>query len=70
VKTRTGARDDVARELRARVKRTLDSLGIRLPAVASTAAGAGKAGGTEETPVIPGVVKQSTPRPPTGGGKK
>jgi small-conductance mechanosensitive channel len=71
VKTRTGAKDEVARELRARVKRTLDSLGIRIPAVAATATGAGAAGGTDETPVLPGVIKQqAAPRPPTTGGKK
>jgi small conductance mechanosensitive channel len=69
VKTRSGSKDDVARELRARVKRTLDDLGIRLPAVGAAAA-ATPAGGTEETPVIPGVVKQAPPRPPTTGGKK
>jgi small conductance mechanosensitive channel len=35
VKTRTSAKDEVARELRARLKRTLDSAGIRLPALNS-----------------------------------
>jgi len=35
VKTRTSAKDDVARELRARLKRTLDGAGIRLPALNS-----------------------------------
>lgn len=35
VKTRTSAKDDVARELRARLKRTLDAAGIRLPALNS-----------------------------------
>nr|WP_246140102.1 mechanosensitive ion channel domain-containing protein [Protaetiibacter larvae] len=35
VKTRTSAKDDVARELRARLKRTLDDAGIRLPALNS-----------------------------------
>jgi small-conductance mechanosensitive channel len=70
VKTRSGSKDDVARELRARVKRTLDDLGIRLPAIGAAAAAATQAGGTDETPVIPGVVKQATPRPPTTGGKK
>ncbi|MGN6273531.1 MAG: mechanosensitive ion channel family protein [Protaetiibacter sp.] len=35
VKTRTSAKDDVARELRARLKRTLDTAGIRLPALNS-----------------------------------
>jgi len=35
VKTRTSAKDEVARELRARLKRTLDAAGIRLPALNS-----------------------------------
>lgn len=33
VKTRTGSKDDVARELRARLKRALDDLGVQLPAL-------------------------------------
>jgi small-conductance mechanosensitive channel len=70
VKTRSGSKDDVARELRARVKRTLDDMGIRLPVVGAAAATSALAGGTDETPVIPGVVKQATPRPPATGGKK
>lgn len=71
VKTRTGAKDDVARELRARVKRTLDDMGIRVPALGVAAGAAAKVGGSDDTPVIPGVVKQqATPRPPTTGGKK
>lgn len=35
IKTRTNARDDVARELRMRLKRTLDGMGVRLPALNS-----------------------------------
>jgi small conductance mechanosensitive channel len=35
VKTRAGSKDDVARELRARLKKALDSLGIKLPALNS-----------------------------------
>jgi small conductance mechanosensitive channel len=31
VKVRSGAKDDVARELRARLKRTLDEMGVKLP---------------------------------------
>ena len=31
VKTRSGSKDDVARELRMRLKRALDELGVRLP---------------------------------------
>jgi len=33
VKTRSGSKDDVARELRVRLKRGLDELGVRLPAL-------------------------------------
>ena len=35
VKTRTSAKDDVARELRSRLKTTLDSMNVRLPALNS-----------------------------------
>lgn len=35
VKTRAASKDDVARELRARLKRTLDEMGIRLPSLNS-----------------------------------
>lgn len=35
VKTRTSAKDDVARELRIRIKNTLDEIGVRLPALNS-----------------------------------
>jgi moderate conductance mechanosensitive channel len=35
VKTRAGGKDDVARELRARLKKALDALGIKLPAINS-----------------------------------
>lgn len=35
VKTKAGARDDVARELRARLKTALDALGVKLPALNS-----------------------------------
>ncbi|HET8927669.1 MAG TPA: mechanosensitive ion channel domain-containing protein [Microbacterium sp.] len=35
MKTRANAKDDVARELRMRVKRTIDELGIQLPALSS-----------------------------------
>lgn len=36
VKTHSGSKDDVARELRARLKRALDELGVRLPALTTT----------------------------------
>ncbi|WP_166873394.1 MULTISPECIES: mechanosensitive ion channel domain-containing protein [unclassified Salinibacterium] len=35
VKTRSASKDDVARELRARLKQTLDDIGVRLPALNS-----------------------------------
>lgn len=68
-KTRTGAKDEVARELRARVKRTLDELGIRRPALSTGENTAAPTGGSDDTPVIPGVVKATTPRPVAPGGK-
>jgi small conductance mechanosensitive channel len=35
VKTRSGSKDDVARELRIRLKRALDEMGVKLPALNS-----------------------------------
>jgi small-conductance mechanosensitive channel len=35
MKTRPGSKDDVARELRARLKESLDSMGVKLPSLAS-----------------------------------
>jgi small-conductance mechanosensitive channel len=69
VKTRTGSKDEVARELRGRLRTTLDALGIRLPSLL-TAGGVVKgdtSGGQGDTPVIPGVVKgtgQGATKPP------
>jgi moderate conductance mechanosensitive channel len=37
VKTRAGSKDDVARELRGRLKAALDALGVKLPALNSIA---------------------------------
>jgi len=71
VKTRTGAKDEVARELRRRVKVTLDGMGLRLPSLNVATAAAPPTGGTKDTPVIPGVGKPPATRPaPPIGGKK
>jgi len=71
VKTRSGAKDEVARELRARVKRTLDGMGLRLPSLNVATAAGGQAAGSKETPVIPGVGRSPATKPaPTLGGKK
>jgi small conductance mechanosensitive channel len=71
VKTRTGAKDEVARELRLRVKRALDTMGVRVPALNVATSSGGTAAGTTETPVIPGIGKQPATKPaPTVGGKK
>ena len=60
VKTRSGAKDEVARELRARIKKTLDAMGLRLPSLnVSTVGGAGGTA-TKDVPVLPGTAK----RPP------
>jgi len=73
VKTRTSAKDEVARELRARLKRALDGAGIRLPAlnsiVLSGFEGAGSIRGarppkTGQLPVAPNAPKAS--KPPKG----
>lgn len=73
VKTRTSGKDDVARELRARLKRTLDEAGIRLPAlnsiVLSGFEGAGSIRGarppkTAQLPVAPAAPK--APKAPKG----
>ena len=74
-KTRTGAKDDVARELRGRMKTALDAMGLRLPPLNVATIG-GSGAGSKETPVIPGVVKPKTPTgstpktPPQPGGKR
>lgn len=71
VKTRSGARDDVARELRLRVKRALDALGVRVPSLNVATSGGSTAAGTKETPVIPGVVRQPATKPaPVPGTRK
>ena len=71
VKTRTSAKDEVARELRARLKRTLDEAGIRLPALNSIVLtgfeGAGSIRGhrppkTQQLPVQEPVGKKPTTR--------
>ena len=81
VKTRTSAKDDVARELRLRLKRALDGAGIRLPAlnsiVLSGFEGAGSIRGarTPKTASVPVVEKprasrtsktSKTPKTPQG----
>lgn len=69
VKTRTSAKDEVSRELRARLKRTLDAEGIRLPAlnaiVLSGFEGAGSILGARppKTSPLP-VAPQAAKRPP------
>lgn len=78
VKTRPGSKDEVARELRARLRTTLDELGLRLPSLLTPTTGRGATGGSADTPVIPGVVrgqpatkpttKPTSPKPPGGRG--
>jgi small conductance mechanosensitive channel len=76
VKTRTSAKDDVARELRARLKRTLDTAGIRLPAlnsiVLSGFEGAGSIRGarppkTSPLPVVEKPTRSKSSKAPKGG---
>lgn len=76
VKTRTSAKDDVARELRARLKRTLDAADIRLPALNSIVLtgfdGAGSIRGarppkTAQLPIIDQPAKRTrSPKNPKG----
>jgi len=56
VKTRAGSKDEVARELRARLKATLDGMGLHLPSLNVV-----MTRGASETP---------TPTSPTTGGRK
>jgi moderate conductance mechanosensitive channel len=72
VKTRSGGKDEVARELRARMKKTLDSMKLRLPSLnVSTVSGAGGSA-QKDVPVLPGVGKtpQAARPQPSPGGKK
>lgn len=70
VKTRTSGKDDVARELRARLKRTLDAAGIRLPALNSIVLtgfdGSGSIRGARppQTSPLPVVAPRAAPRAP------
>jgi moderate conductance mechanosensitive channel len=67
-KTRSGAKDDVARELRARLKAALDGMGLRLPSLlAGAPASLAATGATADAPVVPGVVKAPPRSAPTGG---
>ncbi|MEO5535380.1 MAG: mechanosensitive ion channel domain-containing protein [Pseudolysinimonas sp.] len=69
-KTRTGGKDEVARELRSRMKATLDGMGLRVASLTSVtdrsqppstgqarSTGQSRATGQKDSPVIPGVVK-------------
>lgn len=70
VKTRTSAKDEVARELRLRLKRALDAAGVKLPAlnsiVLSGFEGAGSIRGARppKTAQLPVVDKPKAPRAP------
>ena len=68
VKTRAGAKEDVARELRGRMKAALDAMGLRLPSLNVAAVSASGGSGSTDTPVIPGVVKPRAT--PSAGGKR
>lgn len=72
VKTRPGSKDRVARELRARLKRTLDEAGIRLPGADPVApAAASTASASPDTPVLPHLARPTRPAsPPPPGGRK
>ncbi len=72
VKTRSGAKDDVARELRARLKTTLDDMGLRLPSL-NTVVLSGSEGAASVSPAAraggggtAGAVGSAGPRGDTG----
>jgi len=68
IKTRSTARDDVARELRARLKKSLDALGVHLPAldtpVLTGYEGAGSVTGSRPPKTRPLPVTPAAPRAP------
>ena len=64
VKTRSTSKDDVARELRIRLKRSLDDLGVRLPALNSIVL-SGFEGATSVRGARPPKTKPITVPPPT-----
>jgi moderate conductance mechanosensitive channel len=71
VKTRPGTKDEVARELRARMKKTLDQMGLRLPRLNVATVSGSATGSAAETPVLPGGPKrQPATRPTPTQGKK
>ncbi|MGV8970350.1 MAG: mechanosensitive ion channel family protein [Microbacteriaceae bacterium] len=79
LKTRSNSKDDVARELRSRLKATLDEMGVRLPAlnsiVLSGYEGAGSILGarppkTRPMPVVPAVFAAPREKPPRSKGTK
>ena len=65
VKTRTSERDDVDRELRARLKHAIDEMGITLPSLTSVVLtgfdGAGSVGGARPPRTVP-TPHQQAPR--------
>lgn len=64
--TRTGAKDQVARELRARIRAALDGLGVHLASLTGAAVSTTPQG-MADTPVIPGVIR-GPGTSPTGRG--
>jgi small conductance mechanosensitive channel len=68
IKTRTSAKDDVAREVRARVKTAMDDMGVKLPSLKSVVLsgfdGAGSVTGARPPRTKPvGVVEETTRKP-------
>jgi small-conductance mechanosensitive channel len=74
VKTRTSSKDDVARELRGRLKRALDDIGVRLPALNSItltgAEGAASVRGARPPKTAPLEVAAPKPNPDEAGRKR
>jgi small-conductance mechanosensitive channel len=75
IKTRPGSKDDVARELRVRLKATLDEMGIKLPSLNTVVLngfdGAESVGGARPPRTTPNpVVTTEDPKPPRGRAAK
>jgi small-conductance mechanosensitive channel len=75
MKTRPGSKDDVARELRTRLKATFDELDIKLPSLASVILsgfdGAENVSGAHQPRTTPNpVVTTESPKPPRGRAAK
>ena len=66
VKTRAGSKDDVARELRARLKAALDTLGVKLPALNSILLNTFERGIPKQATGATALAQKAPAKPPRG----